>query len=1819
MIVLLFLSTFIASAIPKSLETNSNIEFEEQLIESKVASSSSYSIMSYPEINNNSSQDTNKQQSKFEPKVESFPYYSSEIDAKTNHNINSLSFPNAHINGFKKQNSDPAHSIKSLKFQDDDALLSPSFAAFANSTFCTACSLSTTNHGVTRFLEYNGVTYVQPYEITPYVSLSPWENLADYNFSFIRTYYYIFRGQAIVNSTDSVSWGMGQTFNDPLYYGANVGTYWNSFSFKVTRGGASVISAPISVLAFVRDTKKPILLHSPENQTLTSIGGISDLNWRVSDLLPDYYTIKKGDVQVQNGTFHSNETVNYQNVTDDLIPGLNEFTITFFDTSRNSVSHTFSVLVTDVIPPLFEHPSNLVYPFGATGNQLIWKPVDLNTLGNYMLLSPSGNVSGTWNNNDELVFNVDGLPVGVHNYTIIIGDFFGNFGQDTVLVTVYDPSPPEINFLNSVTIEHGALNHNLSWTPTDSNPSHYTLKQDGIILEQNQQWISGKAIEVSLNELPVGITRYEIIFYDSAGWSVSDSVTVNVVDTTSPKITPEFPQTIERDTILNNPEFYYLNWVLTDLNPTIYTITVNNAEVRLSSWKNGDEILYFLSETEFGTYNYTISAQDLYGNMAKQSVRIIVQDTLSPTIINLADKIYDYGHNHSFSWFATDGRPAYFNITVNNTLLHEGTWASGQAIEFAANQLELGLYHFILKLWDMSGNLASDSFSLTIRDSDIPKIVSPGSQMLKLWEIKSLEWIVTDLSRSGSYELSQNGKKFECGMWENGIPIELQIQTNVTGTYSYELLVKDTAGKVAIDQITITIFVLSSNSQLPEIPDKTLEFGTTGETLTWFPENFNNGNYTLAQNGQLITTNSYWLSKNPITTLLDNLSIGDHVYNLTILDFSNTIATDIVTITIKDTIEPEIITSTEVEFSIINTERLLHWKAVDWHPKNYQLILDTQLIANGSWISNQNETVKLSNHSVGTYNYTLIVFDQFNNSQSQIIKVTVHDKLKPVITPVANRSYELGDETFPITWMITDDTLDYFKVYKNDNLILTNFWETGQILSINLTNLPVGMHNYTLLASDHSQNTASASVFIKIEDTTFPVLEASSDLHLQVAQTGQSITWRAFDLQADSYFLWHNGSLLETNMWFSGEILNFSLTVTASGIYNYTLQATDGSSNVASSSIFVFVTDQLPPRISVIQSELTIEYGSTGNELIWDVFEAEKWNYTLTHNNAIVIESREESNQIITQNIDGLELGKYFNTLSIVDSAQNTASKTVVVNVVDTTKPVLIEEPNTQIFSYVQLYTLTWSASDISPDRYQILRDGNSVKSGTWEGQDRINYTLTQLVPGKYNFTTIFFDSSGNLAYSIKILTIEDKILPVANFSGNVSYELATNGYTLSWDVLDDFPEELIIVQDLYLSSLEISTLNLSEIELRFQTPINSEIESLHDLYQYLLTTEEAILLHKYNYQNFVSTPEIAFTSAKTISYTVLIYDQSGNLNYNSVNISIIDTSIPEFALTPHLTITETEFTWSATDLAPADYEILINESLYETGTWDSTSKINTSLNALEPGFYQISIKIYDESLNHNSYEFYLNKKELATPDPGIPRDIIVETFSVEVKIYHEMGDATNSEITWNRPGESTSLHYELYENGKLTRSSMVWPDELQLNRDLNSLPTGIHNFTLKVKGIDGNFYRNITIIEVRDTITPNITANGETDTISSTSGNIVTLVNLFDINPDLYYVYLNNSIINSGSWKNREVVVINIVGLQPGNYELQITAYDSYANNATKKLTITVYSSQSNTQNNLSSSEIIFQFAWWTILVAMALTVGLVAARKTIIRMIKK
>jgi hypothetical protein len=113
------------------------------------------------------------------------------------------------------------------------------------------------------------------------------------------------------------------------------------------------------------------------------------------------------------------------------------------DTLGNTLNGTFSVNVQDTLPPEIDHPDDINYTVGQTGNSIAWHPTD--ALPASYEISIGGTVvrSGTWNSSSEVIsISVDGLDSGTYSYTLVVTDEHGLSSSDTVIVTVSEPPSP---------------------------------------------------------------------------------------------------------------------------------------------------------------------------------------------------------------------------------------------------------------------------------------------------------------------------------------------------------------------------------------------------------------------------------------------------------------------------------------------------------------------------------------------------------------------------------------------------------------------------------------------------------------------------------------------------------------------------------------------------------------------------------------------------------------------------------------------------------------------------------------------------------------------------------------------------------------------------------------------------------------------------------------------------------------------------------------------------------------------------------------------------------------------------------------------------------------------------------------------------------------------------------------------------------------------------------------------------------------------------------------------------------------------------------
>jgi hypothetical protein len=352
-----------------------------------------------------------------------------------------------------------------------------------------------------------------------------------------------------------------------------------------------------------------------------------NITWTIIELHPASYVVyRNGDVLVSLPWDGSPIVI----IVDGLSAGDYNYTLVVFDESGNNSTDTVWVYVTtDTTPPTINHPADILFDVNMTGYRITWGPQDLNPVSYQILRNGSILFSGAWNSTDETItVSLDGLEVGVYNYTIIVTDSGGNTATDTVIVTVIDDlTVPTIDHPENQTIYEGSTGNTIIWTPDDAYPSHYVIFQDGIEIDSDD-WDGGN-ITLSLDDLDLELGEYNftIVVYDIGGNSVTDTVWVTVLDGTPPEIDSPADVEYEEGETGNS-----ITWTPTDSHPASYTIYKDGVIHQSGDW-NGSAITISVDGLSAGNYNYTLVVTDIGGNTATDTVMVTVTapSTTTPT------------------------------------------------------------------------------------------------------------------------------------------------------------------------------------------------------------------------------------------------------------------------------------------------------------------------------------------------------------------------------------------------------------------------------------------------------------------------------------------------------------------------------------------------------------------------------------------------------------------------------------------------------------------------------------------------------------------------------------------------------------------------------------------------------------------------------------------------------------------------------------------------------------------------------------------------------------------------------------------------------------------------------------------------------------------------------------------------------------------------------------------------------------------------------------------------------------------------------------
>ena len=376
------------------------------------------------------------------------------------------------------------------------------------------------------------------------------------------------------------------------------------------------------------DTSPPVLNH-PDDVSYSEGTTGHWLIWNPTDLNPfSYEILRNGDLLLAGYWNSSAEPISI--CIDGLSIGEYNYTVTVVDAFSNTASDSVSVTVEDVTAPEVDHPDDREILLGEEGHFISWHPSDTHPDSYTIFLEDIQIRAGSWNSSEETItVSLDYLTIGLHNYTLLVRDTTGNAASDTVLITVIeeDITPPIIDSLSDIEINEGTTGVFLTWHPSDAHPSTYEILRNEIRIGFGVWNSSLELIIVSLDGLLLGTYNFTLIVTDVGNNRVADSVLVFVLDGTPPEL--DHPPDVE---FLEGTTGHVVTWYPFDLHPSTYEILKDGHHMRSGAWNSSlESISISLDELQGGTYNFTLVVSDAGGNIAWDSVQVVVIPTTTTT------------------------------------------------------------------------------------------------------------------------------------------------------------------------------------------------------------------------------------------------------------------------------------------------------------------------------------------------------------------------------------------------------------------------------------------------------------------------------------------------------------------------------------------------------------------------------------------------------------------------------------------------------------------------------------------------------------------------------------------------------------------------------------------------------------------------------------------------------------------------------------------------------------------------------------------------------------------------------------------------------------------------------------------------------------------------------------------------------------------------------------------------------------------------------------------------------------------------------------
>ncbi len=732
--------------------------------------------------------------------------------------------------------------------------------------------------------------------------------------------------------------------------------------------------------------------------------------------------------------------------------------------------------------------------------------------------------------NTNCYINMTGQEDGNWNYTVIVNDSSGNYGENGTFFVMIDTTFPLIQFVNMTPQD----NANLSQSWVYVNLTFTEINQHDTLLNWNgtNETLSCTAGICAVNKTSLVDGSYSFYAYmnDTAGNANQTEVRSILIDTVWPANLTTVSPTLSNNSNTSN-NWVHVNVTFNETNPYTCILQYNNGSLQNYSMTRENTNCYInMTGQDDGDYNYTIIVNDTTGHSAENGSFFITVDTLAPSAITTISPTLANNSNTSNNWVYINftyteinaqtcwvywHNTSYYNLTMtrenNNCYLNITEQSDGN-------------WDYSLWVNDSAGNIGSNLSHFINVDANAPADITTVSPTLANNTNTSNNWLYVNVTFTETFPDTctlqyNNGSLQNYSMTRENTNCYLNMTSQSDGNWNYTVIVNDTTGNsnqngsffitvdtLAPSAITTISPTLANNSNTSNnwVYINTTFTEINAETCTLQYNNGTLANYAMVREASNCYLN---LTAQPEGdwnyTIIVNDSAGNLGENGTFfLTVDLTAPTDV--ITIFPTLENN--TRIHVDWVFVNstfTENRTQACTLQWNNGSYSNLSMTR--------DENNCYLNLTNQPLGAWNYTIIVNDSAGNMGENgtfFIHIWANTSL----------NYIQYNQTYG-----KNGVVNITSIFSRDSL--RNFTNQTEALQFNLgngTNITINDFNISLNFSDQPTNSSyfASGIYERTIDSGFSNAHwliswnattfANAPLIMQAAVSRDNVTFTDF-------------------------------------------------------------------------------------------------------------------------------------------------------------------------------------------------------------------------------------------------------------------------------------------------------------------------------------------------------------------------------------------------------------------------------------------------------------------------------------------------------------------------------------------------------------------------------------------------------------------------------------------------------------------------------------------------------------------------------------